>query len=393
MSSEEIKTTDQEKEQKKVFTTRDHEIGRTTRRVHKIFKFVFYAVFVAWLFTSIYWLVASDRYISDAVVLVQNTDSSGTTDASDLLNMFNGNIGSKADQLILVEYLTSLDMLKKLDQRFDLRTHFSNKKIDFFSRLWDRDLSIEWFYWYFKHRVDVVYDDFNGVIRVSAQAFDPKVAHEITSFLVAEGESFMNALSHSTAREQVEFLDEQVKQAKKDLLDANKALIDFQNNKKMSSPTVEVENYQKIIADLEAKRTDLLIKMSELPKGINSSNPIQSTLKQSLNAIDQQLENIRSKIASVNQISLNDLVDQEKLLKLDVDFTKEIYTSALTGLAKGKMNAARLIKSVSILQKPSIPEYPMKPERTYAIVATFFVSLLILGMLWLLKAVILDHVD
>ena len=78
---------------------------------------------------------------------------------------------------------------------------------------------------------------------------------------------------------------------------------------------------------------------------------------------------------------------------MDVEFKKEIYSSTLSGLAKGKLSAARLIKNVGILQSPSKPQYAVKPERLYSIAATIVVMLLVLGMLQLLKAVILDHVD
>lgn len=369
------------------------ELGKGTRLVNRIFKCIFSVLFVLTISILVYWFVASDRYVSEAVVLVQNTETGGTTDASDLLNMFNSNNGNKADQLLLVNYLSSLDMLNKADANLDLRTHYSSKEHDIFSRLWDRDISIEWFYRYFLRRVDVVYDEYNGVVKISVQAFDPETSYKLASFMVKEGELFMNELSHVIAKEQVSFLEKQVEESKDEMVKASQKLLSFQNQKNITSPTAEVNSYQSLIADLEKQKSELLIKISTLPSSLGTNNSIKISLNSQVEAIEKQIEQLRNKLTSNDKTSLNDLVDKEQQLKMDVDFKKDIYSSALTGLVKGRMNAARLIKHVSILQKPSVPEYAMKPDRIYDFLATIFVSLLVFGMLHLLKAVILDHVD
>ena len=191
----------------------------------------------------VYWFVASDRYVSESVVMVQNTDSSGSSQPTDLLNMFIGTAGNRSDQLILVEYLTSLDMLKQLDKEFDLRSHYSSTEYDIVSRMWGKDISIEWFYWYFKRRVTVTFDEYTGVVKVQAQAFTPEMAQNITSFLVREGEKFMNDMSHSIAEEQVRFLEKQVDIAREDVKESSQTLLKFQNQKNIASPTVEIANY------------------------------------------------------------------------------------------------------------------------------------------------------
>lgn len=371
------------------------ELGRTTKLVNRIFKGIFFVVYLISLVTCIYWIMASDRYVSDAVVLVQNTETGSSSSPSDLLSMFTGGSGSKTDQMLLIEFLTSVDMLNKLDKEIDLRGHYSDKSADIISRLWSKDISSEWFYKYFQKRVTVTYDDFSGVVRISSQAFDPETATKITTLLVQNGEEFMNKLSHKIADEQVKFLAEQTDIAKNDLLKANEKLIEFQNRRNMVSPSSEIQNYQTLIAGLEKQKSEILVKIATLPSNIGSHNQIRESLNKNVSAIEEQITLLRQKVTSANDkvSALNELADEENLLKLDVEFKKEIYSSTLSGLAKGKLSAARLIKNVGILQSPSKPQYAMKPERLYSISATIVVMLLIFGMLQLLKAVILDHVD
>ena len=371
------------------------ELGKTTRMVNKIFRVIFIAVFSVAISSCIYWIFASDRYVSEAVVLVQNAETGSSSSPSDLLSMFTGGTGGKTDQLLLIEFLTSVDMLNKLDAELDLREHYSDKNADIISRMWSKDISAELFYRYFRSRVDVYYDDFSGVVRISAQAFYPEMAERITTLMVQFGEDFMNQLSHKIADEQVLFLTEQTQFARKELLIANEKLLEFQNKKNMVSPTSEVENYQTLIADLEKQKSGLLVKIASLPSTLGTHNQIKETLQKNINAIEEQIALLRLKVTNANdKISgLNKLADEERLLKLDVEFKREIYSSTLSGLAKGKLDAARLIKNVGILQSPSKPQYALKPERVYNITATVVVMLLVLGMLQLLKAVILDHVD
>ncbi len=372
--------------------TQTHKLGEVTKYVNKIFKNIFMIILIFSVLGIIYWCVASDRYVSEAIVIVQNTETGSSSSPSDLLSMFTGGSGNKADQMILVEFLTSLDMLEKLDQKLNLKDHYSSKDIDYISRLKGND--IESFFEYYKKRVDVTYDEYSGVVRISSQAFDPDTAEKITSMLVHTGEDFMNNLTHKIADEQVVFLSKQVEISKTDLLEANQKLLNFQNKKRMISPATEVENYQILIADLEKQKSELLIKKDSLSNTIGANNQINQNIQNNIQAIDAQISKIRERITNANDNSaLNELADEERLLKMDVEFKKEIYSSTLSGLAKGKLSAARLIKNVSILQSPSKPQYAMKPERIYNICATLVVMLLVCGMLQLLKAIILDHVD
>ena len=371
------------------------ELGKTTRMVNRIFRGIFLVIYMFSIVACIYWTMASDRYVSEAVVLVQNTETGSSSSPSDLLSMFTGGSGNKTDQMLLIEFLTSIDMLNKLDSELDLRGHYSDTNADIISRMWSKDISTEWFYKYFKNRVTVAYDEYSGVVRISAQAFDPETATKITTLLVQNGEDFMNKLSHKIADEQVLFLSQQVEISKNELLVANEQLLDFQNKRNMVSPTTEVENYQSLIANLEKQKSEILVKIDTLPANLGNNNHIKQSMLTNIKAIEEQISKLREKITNANEkvSALNELADEERLLKMDVEFKKEIYSSTLSGLAKGKLSAARLIKNVGILQSPSKPQYAVKPERLYSIAATIVVMLLVLGMLQLLKAVILDHVD
>ena len=83
-----------------------------------------------------YWLlIASDRYVSQATVIIQRTDKVNGPSAVVPAAAAVAVGGSSADQLLLREYLLSEDMLDKLDAAFDLRSHYSNWHRDPISRM------------------------------------------------------------------------------------------------------------------------------------------------------------------------------------------------------------------------------------------------------------------
>lgn len=367
--------------------------GRSTMRIKKAFCWIIRCILLMSLLTVGYWLFSSDRYVSEATVIIQNTEHVGvpTLDISSMLGGLGG--VSKPDQLLLREHLLSVDMLKKLDAALDLRSHYSDSRRDFASRMWFRDASIEWFHRYYLSRVEVTFDDYAGVLRIRAQAYDAATAQAIAAMLVKEGERFMNEMSHAMARAQVDFLDKQVALAQEHVLQASKILLDFQNQKGLASPKATAESIYAIIAKLEGQRTELQTQLASLPRNLDRNHPTRKSLQQSLEAVERQIAREHSKLASTSGKPLNSLVEEEQRLELDLRFKQDLYKASLVGLEKGRMDAARTLKQVSVLQKPVLPEYAWEPRRIYGVVATVCITLLVIGIINLLKAVILDHVD
>lgn len=367
--------------------------GRNTLRVQKVFRWVVLCILLMSVLTAGYWLFSSERYVSEAIVIIQNTEQIGVP-TLDITAMLGGLGGvNKPDQLLLREHLLSVDMLKKLDAALDLRSHYSDSRRDFASRMWFKNASIEWFHRHYLSRVSVAFDDYAGVLRIRAQAYDAATARAIAAVLVQEGERFMNEMSHALARAQVEFLDKQVFLAQEQVLQASKKLLDFQNQKGLASPKATVESIYAIIAKLEGQRTELQTQLASLPRNLDRNHPTKKSLQQSLQAVERQIAQEHAKLASTSGKPLNSLVEEEQRLELELKFKQDLYKTSLIGLEKGRMDAARTLKHVSVLQMPVLPEYAMEPRRIYGIIATLCITLLAIGIINLLKAVILDHVD
>ena len=146
---------------------------------------------IACALAVLYWgFLASDRYVSEAHIVVPRIDVGGAP-SLDLGSYLTGATGGgRSDQLLLRSYLLSVDMVNRLDKALDLRAHYSDRRRDILSRMWAPDISREWFYRHVLSRVSVEYDDYSGVLVVRAQAYDPQTAHAIVTMLLEEGERY-----------------------------------------------------------------------------------------------------------------------------------------------------------------------------------------------------------
>ena len=370
------------------------QMGDDTKLVRKIFKWVNIAILVVALGFVAYFLLASDRYVSSAIIQVQSTDQVAASGLDFSVLKGSSTTGvTIPDQLVLKEHLLSIDMLNKLDKYLDLRAHYSSSDHDIASRMWFPDASIEWFYRHFLNRVSVEYDEFAGVIRITSEAYSPEMATDITAGLVKEGERYMNEMTHALARAQVRFLETQVEAAQDRVKDAREELLAFQNRKGLISPTATIQSFRAIIAKLEEQRTRLQTQLASLPATLDKSHSTRKSLEQSLHAVQAQIDAENKKLASASGEALNALMGEETRLEEEVAMKQDVYKNALVCLEKGRMDAARTLKLVAVLQSPSHPEYAWQPRRIYGVTVTLILAVIALGIANMLRSIVLDHVD
>ena len=344
---------------------------------------------------AVYWLIiASDRYVSTSKLIIQST-SLGSGTSFDLGSLISGSSSgsNRTDQLLLREYLLSSDMAEKLDEKLSLRTHFSEKG-DWLSRLWyGGKASSEDFYKYYIRRIKVEYDEFAGVMVIEAQAFEPKIAQNITQTLLKEGESFMNQMAHSVAQSQVTFLEGQVQTLNEKVLESRKVLLEFQEKKGLISPEAAAQVIAAIVANLQGQLADLQAQRGALQAYLVADHPNIVLLNQRISAIEQQLTQEQAKLAAPGGKTLNRTAEAFAQLELQSKFALDMYKTALTALEQGRLEATRTLKKVSVIQQANLPQKAMQPQRIYTTSVWIMTILLMIGIVHLLMAIVRDHKD
>lgn len=352
------------------------------------------ASLIASVLAAMYWgFFASDRYVSEAHVVIQRTELAGgqTVDFGGLLPGV-GNVG-RSDQLLLRDHLLSVDMLEKLDAKLKLRDHYSDTSRDALARLWKRDAPLERFHRHYLSRVGIEFDEYSGVLILRAQAYDPETAQAIGARLVDEGERYMNRLAHGLAQEQVAFLERQVAEMSRRAIEARQAVLAFQNQEGLISPQTTAESRSAIIGKLEAQLADLQAKRTTLLGYLAASAPAVVDVNLQIAAMEKQIAQEQARLAAPGGQTLNTTIEEFQRLQLAAEFTQEVYKTALVALEKGRVEATRTLKKVSVLQSPTLPQYPLQPRRLYNTVVFALVALLLAGVVHLLGAIIRDHKD
>jgi capsular polysaccharide transport system permease protein len=284
-------------------------------------------------------------------------------------------------------------MLKKLDAKLNLRAHYSNWRRDVLSRMWFENTPLEWFHKHYLSRVSVEFDDYSGVLVIKTQGYDAKTAHAIAEMLVQEGERFMNFMGHSLAQEQVTFLEKQVADMNKRVVQARQAVLSFQNQKGLVSPQGTAESLAAVINRLESQRIDLQTRRAAMLGYLMPNSPNVVELNMQIAAVEKQIAQEKARLTSPNEATLNRTVEEFQRLELEAQFALDVYKTALVALETGRVEATRTLKKVSVLQSPFEPQHPVEPRRIYNTVVFILAALLIAGIMHLLAAIIRDHKD
>ncbi|MFC0268196.1 hypothetical protein [Kushneria aurantia] len=353
-----------------------------------------WACLVAIVLATLYWgLLASDRYVSHANVVLQSPQiSTPEFNVSSLLSGGGGG-NNTADMLLLRDYMLSTDMLQYLVENADFRQHYAHSGADFLSALGNENAPLEKLYDYYQQRVSVEMDNYAGVLRIDVQAFTPEKANQIANMLIAQGEQHMNAMGRRLAEEQVQFLEQQVSQLEQRFEQARQNLLEYQNEEGLVSPTGTVESLSSVVASLEGQLASLKAQRSALSSYQSTNSPQMTSINSQINALEQQIEQEQQRLAAQSGNALNAVSSQYQLLQLRAQFAQQSYSGALGALENTRIEAARKLKQVSLLQEPTMPEFAELPERVYNIAVFAVIALFITLIVNMLILIIRDHRD
>ena len=345
---------------------------------------------VAIAMVAAYWFLwAEDRYLSRATVVLESPQVAAP-DIS-FSSMLTGTSGDK-DLLLLREHLLSVDMLKHVQKELDFRKHYSAHG-DLLARLRDPQAPIEDLHEYYLRRVEVEMDEYAGVLNIKAQAYTPEFAHAMVQLLLDAGESHMNEMGQRLAQEQVNFLEQQLKRLETRLEETRKELLAFQNREGLVSPTSTVESINKVVATLEGDLARLRARRQALSSYQSAGSSDMRRVQSEIEAMRDQIESQRDRLAQAAGESLNRVSSQYETLELQAQFAQETYSSALGALENTRLEAARKLKQVSILQSPLFPEYPTKPDRLYNTTLFSIIILFLAFILSMIVVIVRDHRD
>ncbi|MDR1976545.1 MAG: capsule biosynthesis protein [Campylobacteraceae bacterium] len=347
-------------------------------------------VIIPFVFAIFYYLLfAADRYVSESIISVRQAKESSAS-VSGLAALVGVNPSSKEDTLYLREYIHSLDMLKNLEKEMNLRKIYSDEWLDFVYRFYGFS-SQEDFLKYYQDRVEIVYDDMSGLLKINVEAFIAKDAKALAMLILKNSEDFVNELSHAMSRKQLEFAEDEFKKSERRLSKAKDELLSFQNKYGIFNPIVQAQSQANLVlefgAELAKKETELLIITSYMQEDA----PQVVMLKSEIAALKTQMGRERNLVAKNSDNSSNILASEYQTLIIEASFAEELYKYSLQAVEQARIESTKQIKYLSVVQQPSTPESAKYPRKIYNLITLLAVLFLLYGITQLIKATIEDH--
>ena len=339
---------------------------------------------------SFYWFAwAADRYVSRATVVLESPQIAAPEFS--FTSLIKGG-GGHGDLLLLREHLLSVDMLNKVQAELPFREHYSENG-DLFSRLADAETPIEELHKYYQKRISVELDEYAGVLNIEVQAFTPEFAHNLAQLLLNAGEAHMNDMGQRLAEEQVRFLERQVERLETRLDETRAALLAYQNEHGLISPIHTVESLNQVVGTLEGELARMQARYSAAQSYQSTRSAELVRINSEINALKKQIGKEQNRLAKETGNALNSISADYQTLELKAQFAQQTYSSALAALENTRIEAARKLKQVSVLQSPLLPEYATKPDRLYNASVFAIVTLFLTFIANMMMLIIRDHRD
>jgi capsular polysaccharide transport system permease protein len=339
--------------------------------------------------------IATDRYVSESVVSVRQAGgASGGGIPGAALLLAGINPPAHEDTLHLRTYVHSRALALELDARLKLREHFAAIRADLPFRL-SKDASVEDFVDYYRDRVEVSFDDRAALLKVRTQGLDPVFAQRLNQAILASSERFVNETSHRIARERLRFAEGELELAGKRVETASGQLLAFQGRHRLLDPGLQTQASGMLTAELEGQQARLEAQLGSLRGFLNDDAYQIQALKSQIAALGRQIktEQRRATADDGKGSRLNKLALDFEALKLQAEFARDAYKLALAAVENSRIDANQKIKSLVVLEPPSLPQTAEYPLAAYNLGTLLAVCTLLYAITRLVLSTIREHQD
>ncbi|WP_182028194.1 lipopolysaccharide biosynthesis protein [Vibrio sp. B1FLJ16] len=337
------------------------------KRIVRHSPFALFVVLPCIMFALYQSVIATERYESQAQVIVKQPDGAATMDAS--MAMLSG-LGlpssSGSDTELVKAYIYSNDMLQYLQTNLDLRSHFSAPDIDWFSRL-ANDATREELFEYYHDHVAVEINDISGVVSIYTQGFAPEFATQLANVIVTRAEWYINSIGHQLAKAQLKFVSGEHLLVETKLQKAQSELLKFQQQHNLLDPTAEGVAVQQIAYQLEGQITAKEAELKNLRTIMSDQAPKVIAMNSQLTALKAQLVTERNKLShhSEEQSSVGEILAQYSDLKVKADLALQAYTASQISLEKSRIEAYRQLKYLITVESATLSQESKYPDVFY----------------------------
>jgi len=312
------------------------------------------------------WTFAEDQFASNLAFSVRSEEQGSAVELLGGVTELSGS--SSADTDILFAYLSSQELVSKVNERLDLARIWSRVPVasdPLFA--YDPDGTIEDLLTHWKRKISIVYDSGTRLIDVRVLAFDPNDAQAVAQAILQESTAMINALSDIARDDAIKYAREELAVASRRLKEARQALTRFRNRTQIVDPSIDTQNQMGVLVTLQRQLADALIEFDLLQDTTRAGDPRISQATRRVDVIQKRIDAERRKLGlgagGQEGVVFADLVGEYEGLIVDREFAEAAYTSAMATHDAALAEARRQSRYLAAHIRPTLAQQAEYPER------------------------------
>jgi tyrosine-protein kinase Etk/Wzc len=356
-------------------------------------KVVFYAFLIAVAAAALISLLMTPTYqAKTTLIAVESSQTSFATALGALQNlpflggMVSGSLGKTTTDK-LVSILNSRTVAEAVIKKLDLTKIIFKNKWDEKRGAWhtDKPPTLQDTLKLLQQDIVRVTNDRKGLIAVSVEYRDPKVAADIANEYTVGLQKFLNENSISLAKRNRIFLGKQLETTKSDLKKAEEELRNFQTEKRVAVMDAQAESSIKALAELKAQIIAREVQLGSLREYATRANPEVKRIEDEIRELRQQLDRMEKgskerkgeeSIGAFIPLSEAPTVGLEYArLKRDVLIQQKVFELLTQQFELAKIEEAKDDVTFQVIDPAIPPEKKLRPQIAQNIALAASVSL------------------
>lgn len=349
-----------------------------------------------------YAFVATPLYVSETKFAIRSQSasggggSSGGTGGGGGLGGLGGVSAQLSEITSVYEYIRSNDMLKILDARHDLRSKYSQPRLDPFRRM-EPDASTEKFLAFYRKMIVVQLDREADIVTVRVRGFDRETAHAVARSILGLTEGFVDGQSTRLRREALASAQQELELAASQVQQSRAAVASFRSVSDDVNPEATGSQAVGEVSSLEAQASAIQAELNALRTYSQPGTPMIRQSEARLATINRQIAAARAdQGGSGGQTAGSTGGLSQRVTQYEALIAQRTAAEEKLNLAQGSYDGARTAaqqreKYVVPITQANLPQDSTEPRRLADFLMVLLFAAAAYAIITLALAGIRDH--
>lgn len=316
----------------------------------------------AWYFAA----VATPLYSTKSEFVIQTAEPAAASGMGGLLT--GTPAANMQDSIVVQGYLMSRDAMLRLEQDVGFRAAFQGDHMDPLQRLPD-DANMDDAYGAYQKRIQISYDQTEGIIKMEVIAPDPQLSVQWSEKLISYAEEQVDHMSKRKRENTMQDAQKNYEEAEAAVLAAQRRVIELQEKFKVLSSEVEVTLLTQQIGALETQLTQERLSLAQMEANETPNQARMEPVKRRIATLEEQIAVLRARLTegSSGGESLARIQGELLIAQADVQTRQMLMAQALQAMENARVEANRQVRYLSVSVSPvptDAPAYPRSFENT-----------------------------